>query len=47
MALVGIWLVKEELCKGFSKISNKFPKHLNIKSEDHIIKTYLIHQLLR
>ena len=23
--------IKEELCKGFSKFSNKFPKHLNNK----------------
>ena len=39
MALVGLWHKKEALCKGFSKFSNKFPKHLNIKSEDHIIQT--------
>ena len=47
MALVGFWHIKEELCKGFSKFSNKFPMHLNSKSEDHIIKPYLKHQLLR
>ena len=39
MILVELWHIKEELCKGFSKFSNKFPKHLNIKSEDHIIQT--------
>jgi hypothetical protein len=39
MTLVGLWHIKEELCKGFSKFSNKFLKHLNIKSEDHIIQT--------
>ena len=38
MALVGLWHIKEELCKGFSKFPNKFPKHLNIKSEGHIIR---------
>ena len=47
MALVGLWQIKEELCKGFSKFLNKFPKHLSSKSEDHIIKPYLKHQLLR
>ena len=31
MTLVGLWQIKEELCKGFSKFSNKFPKHLNNK----------------
>src|SRR6185503_15431714 len=31
MALVGLWHIKEELRKGFSKFSNKFPKHLNNK----------------
>ena len=31
MALVGLWHIKEELCKGFYKFSNKFPKHLNNK----------------
>ena len=31
MALVGLWLIKEELCKGFYKFSNKQPKHLNNK----------------
>ena len=31
MALVGLWHINEELCKGFSKFSNKFPKHLNSK----------------
>ena len=44
MALVGFWHIKEELCKGFSKFSNKFPMHLNSKSEDHIIKPYLKHK---
>ena len=39
MALVGLWHIKEELRKGFSKFSNKVPKHLNIKSEDQIIQT--------
>jgi len=39
MASVGLWQFKEELHKEFSKFSNKFPKHLNIKSEDHIIQT--------
>jgi len=47
MALVGIWHIKEEVCKGFSKFSNKFPKNLSIKSEDHLIKPYLKRQLLR
>ena len=31
MALVGLWHIKEELRKGFSKFSNKVPKHLNKK----------------
>jgi len=31
MALVGLWHIKEELCKGFFKILNKFPKHLSSK----------------
>ena len=31
MALVGLWHIKEELCKWFSKFSNKVPKHLNKK----------------
>ena len=31
MALVAFWHIKEELHKGFSKFSNKFPKHLNNK----------------
>ena len=31
MALVGLWHIKEELRKGFSKFSNKVPKHLNNK----------------
>ena len=31
MALVGVWHIKEELRKGFSKFSNKVPKHLNNK----------------
>ena len=31
MTLVGLWQIKEELRKGFSKFSNKFPKHLNNK----------------
>ena len=31
MALVGLWLINEELCKGFYKFSNKQPKHLNNK----------------
>ena len=39
MALVGLRHIKEEFCKGISKFSNKFPKHLNIKNEDHIIQT--------
>ena len=39
MALVGLWHIKEELCKGFFKISNKIPKHLNIMSGGHIIQT--------
>ena len=30
-ALVGLWHIKEELRKGFSKFSNKCPKHLNNK----------------
>ena len=47
MALVWFRHIKEDLCKGFSKFSNNFPKHLNIKSEDHLIKPYLKHQLLR
>ena len=29
--LVGLWHIEEELCKGFSKFSNKVPKHLNKK----------------
>ena len=29
--LVGLWHIKEELHKEFSKFSNKFPKHLNNK----------------
>ena len=31
MASVGLWHIKEELRKGFSKIWNKVPKHLNNK----------------
>ena len=31
MALVGLCHIKEELGKGFSKFSNKVPKHLNKK----------------
>jgi len=31
MALVGLWHIKKEICKGFSKFLNKFPKHLNKK----------------
>ena len=31
MALVGLWHIKEELRKEFSKFSNKFSKHLNNK----------------
>ena len=31
MALVEFCHIKEELCKGFSRILNKFPKHLNNK----------------
>ena len=31
MALVGLWHIKEELREGFSKFSNKVPKHLNKK----------------
>ena len=45
MALVGLWQIKEELCEFFFQI--KFPKYLNIKSEDHVIKPYHTHQLLR
>ena len=30
-ALVGLWHIKEDLRKGFSKFSNKCPKHLNKK----------------
>ena len=45
MALVGLWQIKEELCKFLFKIN--FPKYLNIKSEDHVIKPYHKHQLLR
>ena len=47
MAFVGFWHIKQELCKGFSKFLNKFPMHLNSKSEDHIIKPYNKHQQLR
>jgi hypothetical protein len=36
MALVGLWHIKEDLAKAF-KFSNKFPKHLDINSEDHLI----------
>jgi hypothetical protein len=25
MALVGLWHIKEELCKGFSRFQKKFP----------------------
>ena len=39
MALVEFCHIKEELCKGFFKISNKIPKHLNIMSGGHIIQT--------
>jgi hypothetical protein len=46
MALVGLWHIKEDLAKAF-KFSNKFPKHLDINSEDHLIKPYRKHQLLR
>ena len=45
MTLVGLRQSKEELCKFFFQI--KFPKYLNIKSEDHVIKPYHTHQLLR
>ena len=31
MALVELWHIKEELCKGFTNFENKFPKHLNNK----------------
>ena len=31
MALVGLWHIKEEFCKGFSRFPNKFSKHLNNK----------------
>jgi len=31
MALVGLWHIKEELRKGFSKFSKNIPKHLNNK----------------
>ena len=33
MALVGLWHIKEELHKGFSKFSNKVPKHFNKKEQ--------------
>ena len=45
MALVGLRQIKEELCKFFFQIN--LPKYLNIKSEDHVIKPYRTHQLLR
>jgi hypothetical protein len=35
MTLVGLWHIKEELCKVFFKFSNKVPKHLNSRSENH------------
>jgi len=31
MALVGLWHIKEELCKGFTNFQNKIPEHLNNK----------------
>ena len=37
--------IKEELCKIFFQIN--LPKYLNIRSEDHVIKPYRTHQLLR
>jgi hypothetical protein len=39
MALVGLWHIKEELCKAFSTFSNKVLKHLNSKGEDYFIQT--------
>ena len=33
MALVGLWHIKEELRKGFSKFSKKIPKQLNNKEQ--------------
>jgi hypothetical protein len=47
MSLVGLGQIKEELDKGFSKFSNKFPKNSKIWSEDYFIRPYLKHQLLR
>jgi len=44
MALVGLWQIKEEHCNFFQI---NLPKYLNIKSEDHVIKPYRTHQLLR
>ena len=31
MALVGLWHIKEELCKSFTNFQNKIPEHLNNK----------------
>jgi len=39
MALVGLWHIKEELCKGFPNFQIKFPSTSTVKSEDHIIHT--------
>ena len=48
MALVGLWHINEELRKGFSKFSNKQPKHLNKKGVKIVSsKPYLKRQLLR
>ena len=37
MALVGLCHIKEEVCKGFSKFSNKVPKHLNNKERRSLL----------
>jgi hypothetical protein len=43
MALVGLWHIKEELCKEFSNFLNKIPKHSSIGgkiiSSNHISNT--------
>ena len=41
MALVGLWHIKEELCKAFSRILNKVPKHLNNKERRSYLSNHI------
>ena len=43
MALVGLWHIKEELCKGFTNFQNKFPKHLNNKERRSYNSNHISH----